>query len=333
MKGIAHFISGVAAASFFPAAVTAAKGGSLALALAGAFALLPDTLDFKFARYLEKLDDEIAPTEAGFDAQAIAGRVAAAMKTAFETGRPQTVQLHSLQLGSDRWRQYTVRLEPEMGEVIVRPGPVVSTAQVAYPESDHPTARLGRAVVGVPLVQTYDAETRIDILSGPCLRFERQGSALHVTFLPWHRRWSHSLTLAAMLGSIAWLLLGPVFGVAIGLGMAVHVLQDQLGHMGSNLWWPFSRRRTSGLRLIHSGDPLPNFATVWLALTVCLFNLDRFSASPRLPAGPYLALAVALPVLAMLAAYARERRKKAPPLSVEGLRQADILAEAEEVEL
>lgn len=333
MKGITHFLSGVAAATFLPAAVNAAEGGSLVLALAGACALLPDTLDFKFARFLEPLDDEIAPTEADFDAQAIAGRVAAAARTAFETGRAQTVQLHTIRLGSDLWRRYAVRFAPESGEIIVRAGPVVSTAQMAYPNSEPPNAAEGRARVGAPLVHTYDAENQIDIFSGPCFCFERQGEAVRVVFLPWHRRWSHSLTLAAALGLAGGLLLGPVYGVAIGLGMAVHVLEDQLGFMGSNLWWPLTRRRTPGLRLLRSGDAVPNFAAVWLALSLTLFNLDRFSAAPRLPAGPYLALAVALPVLALLAAYARERRKKAQPPSVEGLRQADILAEAEEVEL
>ena len=333
MKGIAHFISGVAAASFIPAAIRSAEGGSLILALAGACALLPDTLDFKFARYFEHFDDEIAPTEAGFDAQAIAERLAAAMQTAFETGRPKTVQLHTLRLGSDLWRQYAIRFSPETNEVIVRPGPVVTTGQMPYPDSDLPDAAGGRAAVGAPMVHTYDAETKIDIFSGPCFRFERRDDAVHVTFLPWHRRWTHSLTLAAALGLCGVLLLGPVFGAAIALGMAVHVLEDQLGHMGSNLLWPLTRQRTPGLRLIRSGDPIPNFVTVWVALALIIFNLDRFSAAPRLLAWSYLLGAVVLPALIMLVAYARDQRKKAQFLSSEGLRQADIIAEAEEIEL
>ena len=333
MKGIAHFISGVAAASFIPAAVTSAEGGSLVLALAGACALLPDTLDFKVTRYFEPFDDEIAPTEAGFDAQAIAGRVAAAMRAAFETGQPRTVQLHTVRLSSDLWRQYGVRFSPETNEVIVRAGPVVNTAQMPYLDSELPGAAEGRATAGAPMVHTYDAETKIDIFSGPCFRFERRNDAVHVTFLPWHRRWTHSLTLAAALGLAGGLLLGPVFGAAIGLGVAVHVLEDQLGYMGSNLLWPLTRQRTQGWRLIRSGDPIPNFLAVWIALAFILFNLDRFSAVPRLPAGPYLLLAVALPAAILLAAYVGQRRKKAQPLSAEGLRQADIMAETEEIEL
>ena len=48
MKGIAHFISGVAAASFFPWSVQAAvEGNPMYFILGGAFGILPDTLDFK----------------------------------------------------------------------------------------------------------------------------------------------------------------------------------------------------------------------------------------------------------------------------------------------
>jgi membrane-bound metal-dependent hydrolase YbcI (DUF457 family) len=333
MKGIVHFISGVAAASFIPAAVASAERGSLVLALAGACALLPDTLDFKFVRYFERLSDEIAPTEASFDAQAIADRIAAAMQAAFETGQPKTVQLHTVRLGGDLWRRYAVRFSPETNEVIVRPGPAVNTSQMPYPDSELPGAAEGRATVGVLMTHTYDADTHIDILSGPCFRFERRGDAVHVTFLPWHRRWTHSLALAVALGMAGGLLLGPVFGAAIALGVAVHLLEDQLGFMGSNLLWPFTRQRTQGLRLIRSGDPIPNFLTVWVAVALTLFNLDRFSAEPRLPTLPYLLLAVALPAVLMLAVYVRQRRKEAQPLSPEGLRQADIVAETEEIEL
>lgn len=333
MKGIAHFISGVAAASFIPAAATSAERGSLVLALAGACALLPDTLDFKLVRYLETFDEEIAPTEADFDAQGIAERVTAAMRATFETSQPKTVQLHTVRLGSDLWRQYTVRFAPETNQVIVRAGPVVNTSQMPYPDSELPKAVEGRATIGAPMVHTYDAEIKIDIFSGPCFRFERRDDTVHVTFLPWHRRWTHSLTLAAALALAGGVLLGPVFGAAIGLGVVIHVLEDQLGFMGSNLLWPFTRGRTPGLRLIRSGDPIPNFLTVWLAAALILFNLDRFSAAPRLPTIPYLLLAAALPTAVLLATYVYKRRKKTQPLSPEGLRQSDIMAETEEIEL
>jgi hypothetical protein len=60
-----------------------------------------------------------------------------------------------------------------------------------------------RVKVGVPMAHTYDAENKIDVFSRPSFKFERQGERLHVHFLDWHRRWSHSLTLAAALGLAA----------------------------------------------------------------------------------------------------------------------------------
>lgn len=54
MKGIAHFITGVAIATFFPEVVQQAAGGSLLPMLGGIAGILPDTLDFKFARYLKR---------------------------------------------------------------------------------------------------------------------------------------------------------------------------------------------------------------------------------------------------------------------------------------
>src|SRR5512136_374333 len=108
MKGIAHFLSGIAAASFIPAVVEQSAQGAWLLALAGVCALLPDTLDFKFWRFLEQPDDVIDPGPQP-DAQAIADRIAAAIDATFETGQPRTMQLHTVKLGADAWQQYAVQ--------------------------------------------------------------------------------------------------------------------------------------------------------------------------------------------------------------------------------
>jgi membrane-bound metal-dependent hydrolase YbcI (DUF457 family) len=331
VKGIAHFISGIAVATFIPDAVHQAAAGSAVLALGGLFGLLPDTLDFKFARYLVKYDDEIDPDPRDPQPQAIATRVAGAMRAAYETGQPRTIMLHTMRLGADLWRAYNLRFSPATGEVIVRIGPVVNTAQAPLPGSEPAGDAEGRAPVGFPIAHTYDAETRINVFSGPAFRFARQGDAAHVTFLPWHRRWTHSLTLAIAIGLALGLLLGPTAGLVGGLGFATHVLQDQLGFMGSNLLWPFTRERSRGLGLLHSGDGLPNFLAVWLALALIAFNLDRFSAAPRLPATPYLLLAVLLPCLALGTLYRLNQRRRTE-LPVEALRQGDIAVEVKEAE-
>jgi membrane protein implicated in regulation of membrane protease activity len=86
------------------------------------------------------------------------------------------------------------------------------------------------------------------------------------------------------------------------------------------------------LNLIHSGDAIPNFLTVWMACALTLFNLDRFTGAPHLPAMPYLLGAVMLPAVALVAAYVA-RRGRERPRPVETLRQADLVAESQETEV
>jgi membrane-bound metal-dependent hydrolase YbcI (DUF457 family) len=331
MKGIAHFLSGIAAASFIPAAVQQSAQGAWLLALAGACALLPDTLDFKFGRFLERPDDAIDPGPQP-DAQAIADRIAAAADAAFQTGRPRTVQLHTVKVGADAWQQYAIRFDTSRDEIAVRIGPVVTTSQVPIGAPSGREAPEARAKFSAPMNYTYDAEVKIDIFSGPSFRFERKGDAISVTFLLWHRAWSHSLTVAISLGVIVGLLWGWLAGVVVALGYAVHVLEDQLGAMGSNLLWPLTRIRAPGLNLIRSGDTIPNFLTVWTACALTLFNLDRFADAPRLPAVPYLLGMVALPFVSLVSAYVAGRRRERPR-PVETLRQADLVAETQETEV
>ena len=330
MKGIAHFITGVALATFFPEVVQAGADGSLLPVLGGVAGILPDTLDFKFARYFERYDLEIDPGPEP-DAGQIAAQVTGAMRRAYESGEPQNVMLHTIRLGADLWRQYSIRFAPEQGEVAVRIGPIVNTGQVPLPGSEPEDSREARVKVGVPMVHTYDAENTIDIFSGPSFKFERQGDELHVHFLDWHRRWSHSLTLAAALGLLGWAIWGKWGGIVVGLGVVGHVLEDQLGFMGSNLLYPFTKRRTIGLQLLRSGDAIPNFLTVWVAVALILFNLDRFSAQPRLDPWWFLGLAVALPLVVLGGLYQWQRRGDVE--TKESLRQRDIVAEAEEIEI
>ena len=61
MKGVSHFVSGVAAATFIPRVVARSSQGSFVLLLAGVGSIVPDSLDFRLARYLQKPDMEIIP--------------------------------------------------------------------------------------------------------------------------------------------------------------------------------------------------------------------------------------------------------------------------------
>jgi membrane-bound metal-dependent hydrolase YbcI (DUF457 family) len=343
VKGIAHFVTGVAIATFFPEVVEGAAQGSLLPMLGGVAGILPDTLDFKFVRYFERYDVEIDPGPEP-NAREIAERVVAAMRRAYESEEPQKVMLHTIRLGADLWRRYVMRFDPERGEVAVRVGPIVNTGQVPIPGSEPPDGDEVRIQVEVPMVRTYDEGIAVDIFSGPSFRFERRGDQLRVYFLDWHRRWSHSLTLAAVIGLgaagvaalVELLARGsttptPLWvGLVVTLGFVGHILEDQLGFMGSNLFYPLTRDRTGGLRMLRSGDAIPNFLTVWTAVMLILFNLDRFSAQPRLNPAWFLGLAVVLPVVALGGMYRRQRRRGEPGAR-EALRQREILSEVEGV--
>jgi len=294
MKGIAHFATGLVAASFVPGVAEQAALGSLLIALGGATAMLPDWLDFKFARFLERRDADIAPDETHPSAQALAEALAAQLQLA-QRG-PRVVQLHPTQRSTIDWVLYAVRFDVAQGDVVVTLN-----------------GDTGRAHAG-PLDYTYDGNLDIIELGGPSLRFAPVGSGanmkIRIEFLPWHRTWSHSLVLALCVGLVCGWLMGLTAGIVAGLGFAVHVLEDQLGYMGSNLLWPFTRGRSEGLHLLHSGDTIPNLVTVWLSLTLLLLNLDRARAIPLLPLGPYLGFVVILPVVALIGIYARRKWRR-----------------------
>ncbi len=222
----------------------------------------------------------------------------------------------------------------------MRVGPLVNTGQVPLPGSEPEGATEARRKLGVPLVHTYSSEYKVNIFSGPSFRFEREGDQLYVHFLDWHRRWSHSLTLSVVAGALMGLFVGLVAGwntglwagIVTGIGFAGHVLEDQLGYMGSNLWWPFTKKRAPGLKLVHSGDAIPNFLTVWTSVALILFNLDRFSEQPRLEPLWFLGWAVMLPLVALGGIYFWQKARPRPGQgSVEANRQADMIAETEEL--
>lgn len=331
MKGISHFISGIAAATFIPGVIEQAAAGSLLPVFGGIFGILPDTLDFKFARYFERAES-VDPDPHNPDPQAIADQIAEAMDRAFLRDQEIRVQLHTMKLGIDLWRQYSVWFDTEAGEIVVRIGPTVNTSQMAYADSEIEGLSEARAKVDAAIKYTYDSEIKIDIFGGPSFAFKRRAEHIEIDFLPWHRSWSHSLVLAAFFGLAAGLLINVILGWVIFAGMAVHILEDQLGYMGSNLFWPLTEDRSGGLRLMHAGDPTPNFVTVWTALVLILFNLDRFTPGhePFFEPTTYLLYALAIPVGLLLVIYFIGKRRGYK--TVEAAKQADILEELVEIE-
>jgi hypothetical protein len=225
------------------------------------------------------------------------------------------VQLHPLRLSAAEWATYAVEFDTARGEV------------VATLDLDGVPRRARAGAVQYD----YDGPLRADELGGPSLKLTPGNGRVAIQFLPWHRLWSHSLVLAIALGAAAAFALEPRAGLVAAMGFAIHILEDQLGFMGSNLFAPFSRARTDGLKLVHSGDPIPNMVTVWLSLALLLLNLDRAQAAPVLAQGPFLAFAVALPAALLCGLYAY-RRWRSYVVKLETQRERDLALEAEEVQ-
>lgn len=337
MKGISHFITGVAIATFFPDVVRQAALGILLPVLGGIGGILPDTIDFKIARYWERFDFSIDPGPEP-DAGRIADVLVRAMQKAYQEGQSQSVIAHTIRLGADLWREYTIRFIPGSNEIAVRIGAMVNTGQVPYVGSEPKASREVRRQVGVPLVNTYSEAYKINIFSGPTFRFAREGEQLYVHFLDWHHRWTHSLILAIGVGLVMGVLIGLLTGdqliarwsgLVTWLGYSGHILEDQLGHMGSNLLWPFTKKRIPGPGLIHASDALPNFLTVWTSIALILYNLDRFSGGMPLLPESYLLTAVAVPwvILGGIYVLGKVRQAHLQP-AAESIRQSERIAEA-----
>ncbi|MBU1108749.1 MAG: metal-dependent hydrolase [Candidatus Riflebacteria bacterium] len=300
MKGFTHFISGIAVASFFPQAVhMASQEQSFILCLGGIFGIMPDTLDFKFARYFHKSDIEIRPDPKNLDARVIAESVADAIRKAEKEGRG-TVQLHTMQLGSNLWRSYTLAFDSATSEVVVEIGPEVDTGQMPFEgtELKDPAKASARVKVESQFLQQFDKKSQIAIMTGPCFEFVKRGEGkIEIVFLPWHRTWSHSFTLGLLISFLVGLYTffmvaeGPnpemysiprwlLYPLIILFGSMVHIIEDSTGFMGNNLFYPFTKDRTNGLGLMSAAEAIPNFLFVWTSIICILYNLDRFRYAP-----------------------------------------------------
>jgi len=277
MKGIAHFSVGVAMASCFEAAVMAgAAGNPLYFILGGIFGLLPDTLDFKFYKFFYRYDCQITPDPDNPDPRVIAEGLAHVINSSFVDGKSLKIKLNTMRMGADLWRQYKIKFDIPGRKVRVSIGPVVRTDQsVAEKHHAGPMEASAPLVCGVK--PDYEVETTVDILDGPSFMMIPTGDGrVSPVFIPWHREWSHSFVLAFLFGLAGAVVWDVLAGLIIFLSYAAHVFLDQLGFLGSNLLFPLRPgSRTSGMKLLHSGDMLPNFATVWLSCLVIFWNLYR----------------------------------------------------------
>ena len=279
VKGITHFAIGVATASCFPRAVEAgAEGNPLYFVLGGMFGLLPDTLDFKFTRFFYRSDITITPDPNAPDAEMIAQGVALAIDRAAMTGKAVNIKLNTIQLGADRWQQYRVTLDVPGRQVRVAYGPVVDTGARPLPGNDEASGPEASVPLSCDVQLDYMAGTDVDIFDGPVYRMDpTEDGRVRPVFIPWHRSWTHSFVIALLLALAATAAWDAVAGMIVFAAYGAHILADQLGHLGSNLFAPFTKRRTGGLRLTHAMWPFPNFISVWLSCVVIFWNLYRQS--------------------------------------------------------
>ena len=255
MKGISHFTVALASVTFFPEIVHAADSGSFIIAVAGAMGLLPDTLDFKFTRFfLDSGEYEFAPKPKEFDGQKLADTVAAAANEAWETKREVTVKLQTVQLDSDKWRQYYVKFDTKKNEVIGEFGPiVVGFGKTPLPDSTPKNPeRIGIAHPKPKIIYSHNRPMTADIMSGPSFSFKPRKNGVELSFIPWHRQWSHSVSLAILFAILGFILGGKMWAIALGLPILTHVVTDITGFMGVNFFPPFTKERSGGLHLFHA---------------------------------------------------------------------------------
>ena len=111
-----------------------------------------------------------------------------------------------------------------------------------------------------------------------------------------------------------------------------HVLEDQLGYLGSNLLWPLTKVRSTGMKLIHAGDTIPNFFTVGTMVYVILFNLDRFSPQPVIdPLVFWGVFWLPFPLILTYFFYSKFRNDRLVRATLFELQEADLVAETQEV--
>jgi hypothetical protein len=300
MKGIAHFAVGVSVASCFPVAVQAgADGNPLYFILGGVFGLLPDTFDFKFVRYFFRHDIRVTPDPLNNDPEIIAHGVAEAMEKANETGEPVRIKLDTIQLSSDTWQEYRVTLDVKSRCVRVEYGPVIDTGGevLSCGEGEN---------YSVPVLCRikidYLATVTVGAFDGPVIEMcPLEDMGVVPAFIPWHRKWSHSVIAALLFGSMCSTIWGLLAGLTAALAYGFHVLLDQFGFMGSCLWFPFGKRRSPGFGLTRSGSAFANTMVVWVSCLLVFWNLYRTSDMQFLDLNPFKLVfwGVILPLLAL----------------------------------
>jgi len=111
-------------------------------------------------------------------------------------------------------------------------------------------------------------------------------------------------------------------GVVMAGAHALHWLVDQAGYLGSNMLFPFMRRRAPGRKWTHSGDSTVNAGIVWFCCLFTFWNLYLLSGLAVVPFSfmKIMAWGFLLPVGMAVAAFRLLRRLRS---SLESRREND----------
>ncbi len=222
--------------------------------------------------------------------QLIASKIANAIDRAYEENKLIVTKVYNIRLPGDVYRRFLIHYDTPNRSIKVYMGPIVTTGGIPIRGTDTPEYRkVGEAMTKHPFVKLYPRPTVIDAFNGPEIGYRRTKlpngrEVVEEVFIPWHRGWSHSFTggaIAALLLAGLLLLVGyphwVELSVAAMLGWWMHVIEDQLGFMGSVLFPPFQKRRVPGLMIGPNHYTAMNFATAWLMLSLIVWNINRFT--------------------------------------------------------
>jgi len=263
MKGITHFCAGIAVASCFPYAIeTAVSGNPICFVIAGIMGIIPDTIDFKFLCFIKHIDYRIIPEYDNFDPDIIAEEVRKAVEDCHLTNKKRTMRLCSVRMSPEKWFEYSISFRGK--EIIVKEN------------SKENSSKKGVATAVLPFHCSYDATTTATIFVGPTITLVPKDGYTQVDFIDWHRGLSHSFVMALVLSLLIAIFFNITVGIIVFSSYCSHILLDQLGHMGSAIFWPFNKNKTSGYSLCHSISRFANVFTVAVSTLVVFANLFYF---------------------------------------------------------
>lgn len=215
----------------------------------------------------------------------IAELIAKAIDLAYETNKRVTVKIYNIRMPGDVYRRFFIHYDSSNKKIRVLMRPLVSIGGLPVGGVRVPSYRmLGEASTKHLFKKVYLRPTVIDAFSGPEIGFTKnlEEGVVEEEFVPWPRGFTHSFT-AGFLFSIFLIPMLFLLGyrnylyltIAAILGYWMHIIEDQMGLMGSVLLPPVTKKRVPGLMI---GPRIPtamNFATNWAIISVLVWNLNR----------------------------------------------------------